>query len=103
MFSSSELALIEALKLAFNMLIRYKSNEDGTRQTPRRTLLWDASRDFEEQSLQGLDCQDCQETTVSTRGVVGQEPTDASPMAFSWLTVVSASIVWASTTYIVCH
>jgi hypothetical protein len=101
-FSPSELAVIEALKLAFNVLIRYRSSEDGLRQSPRRTVLWDVPRDFEEQPLHGMDSQECVETNVPARGVVGQEPTDASLTAPSWLTVVSASIVWASTTYIVC-
>jgi len=101
-FSSPELAVVEALKLAFNVLIRYRSSEDGLRQTPRRTVLWEASRDFEEQPLHGMDSQECEETTVPAREVVGQKPTDASLTAPPWLTVVSASIVWASTTYIVC-
>jgi hypothetical protein len=90
--------VVEALKLAFNVLIQYRSSEDVPRQTLRRTVLWDASRDFEEQPLHGLASQDCEETTVSSRG---QEPTDAWPTTRSWLTVVSASFVWASTTYIV--
>ncbi|KAF8501014.1 hypothetical protein F5888DRAFT_1324947 [Russula emetica] len=99
-FSSSELAVVEALKLAFNVLIRYRSSEDGLRQSPRRAMLWVASRDFEEQPLHGMDSQESEETTLRARGVVGQEPTDALLTAPSWLTVVSASIVWASTTYI---
>jgi hypothetical protein len=95
--------VIEALKLAFNVLIRYRHrpSEDGVRQSPRRTVLWSPPRDFEEQPLHGLDSQECEETTVPARGVVGQEPTDTLT-APSWLTVVSASVVWASTTYIVC-
>lgn len=100
-FSSSELAVIEALKLAFNILIQYRSSEDGPRQTPRRSVLWDASQDFEEQPLRGMASRDCEEITVPARAVVGQEPIDSSLTAPSWLTVVSASIVWASTTYIV--
>ena len=93
--------MIEALKLASNVLIRYRyrPSEDGLRQSPRRTVL---SRDFEEQPLHGLDSQECEETSVPARGVVGQEPTDTPLTAPSWLIVVSASIVWASTTYIVC-
>ena len=64
-------------------------------------MLWDASQDFEGQPLQGLAGQDCEEeTTVSARGVVGQEPTDAWT-ASSRLTVVLASIVWANTTHAV--
>jgi hypothetical protein len=94
--------VVEALKLAFNVLIRYRFSEDGLHQSPRRTVLWDVSRDFEEQPLHGMDSRECEETTVPTRGVVAQEPTDASLTAPSWLTVVSASIVWASTTYTVC-
>jgi hypothetical protein len=94
--------VIEALKLAFNVLIRYRPSEDGLRQSPRRTVLREVSRDFEEQPLHGMDSQECEETTVPSRGVVGQDPTDAMLTAPSWLTVVSASIVWASTTYIVC-
>lgn len=102
-FSSLELAAIEALKLAFNALLtRYKSGEDGLTRQTRRTVLLDASRNFEEQPLHGMDNQECEETTVPTRGVVSQEPADALLTASSWPTVVSASIVWASTTYIVC-
>lgn len=59
----------------------------------------EASRDFEEQPLRGMDSRECEETAVPARGVTGQ---DALLTAPSWLTVVSASIVWASTTYIVC-
>jgi len=94
--------VIEALKLAFDVLIRYKFSEDDFRQTPRRTVLWDASRDFEEQPLHSMDNQECEEATVSAREVVAQEPTNALLTTPSWLTVVSASIVWASTTYVVC-
>jgi hypothetical protein len=65
-------------------------------------MLWIPSRDFEEQPLHGMDSQECEEAAVRARGVVGQEPTDALLTAPSWLTVMSASIVWASTTYIVC-
>lgn len=66
-------------------------------------MLWDASQDFEEQPLRGMASRDCEETDVPARGVVGQEgPTDTLLTAPSWLTVVSASIIWASTTYIVC-
>lgn len=93
--------MIEALKLAFNVLIRYRPSEDGLRQSPRRTMR-DVSRDFEEQPLHGIDSHECEESAVPARGVVGQEPTDALLTAPSWLTVASASIVWASTTYIVC-
>jgi len=93
--------VIEALKLAFNLLIRYRSAEDVPRPTQRRTALWDASRDFEEQPLQGLASQDREETAVSARGVIGQDPTDAWPTMRSWLAVVSASVVWASVIYIV--
>lgn len=94
--------MIEALKLGFDVLIRYRSSENGLRQTLRRTVLWDASGDFEEQPLHGMDSQECEETAVPAREVVGREPTGALPTAPLWLTVVSASIVWASTTYIVC-
>lgn len=100
--------MVEALKLALNVLVRYRSGEDhhAVRQTTqRRTVLWDASQDFEEQPLQGLASQDNEEeeeNAVSVRGVVGQEPIDAWPTTRSSLTVVSASVVWASTTYTVC-
>jgi hypothetical protein len=100
--SSLELAVVEALKLALNIFIRYRSSEDGPRQSPRRTVLWDASRDSEEQPLHGMDGQECEETTVPTRGVVGQEPTGASLTMQSWSPVVTASIFWANTHYIVC-
>lgn len=95
--------MVEALKLGFNVLIRYWSGEDhrALRQTTqRRTVLWDASQDFEEQPLQGLTSQNREEETDVS--VVGQEPTDAWPTTRSSLTVVSASVVWASTTYTVC-
>ena len=92
--------MIEALKLAFNVLVRDRSGEDVPRQMQRRNVLWDASQDFEEQPLQGLANQECEETTVSARDVVGQEPTDAWTTR-SQLTIVLASVVWASTTYTV--
>lgn len=97
--SPLELALIEALKLALNLLIRYRSGEDAPRQSPRRTVLWDASRDSEEQPLHGTDGQECEETTVPARGVVGQEPKDALTTVNWWMPVVNASIFWANTHY----
>ena len=91
--------MIEALKLVFNVLVRDRSGEEVPRQM-QRNVLWDASQDFEEQPLQGLANQECEETTVTARDVVGQEPTDAWTTR-SQLTVVLASVVWASTTYTV--
>jgi len=48
--------VIEALKLAFNVLIQYQSRgRPSFRQAQGRNTLWDASRDFEEQPLHGMD------------------------------------------------
>jgi hypothetical protein len=65
-------------------------------------VLWDVSRDFEEQPLRDMASRDCEEATVPARGVVGQGPTDTLLTAPSWLTVVSASTLWGNTTYTVC-
>ncbi|KAH9969575.1 hypothetical protein BC827DRAFT_1262811 [Russula dissimulans] len=101
-FSPSELAVIEALKLAFNVLIRYRSLEGPSfRQTQERNTLWDASRDFEEQPLQDLDGQGgSEEAAASDRGGVDRQHRGAGLTTRSWLKFAFASVVWASTTYI---
>lgn len=99
--------MIEALKLAFNVLARYRSRSRGP--LPRspaqgRSVLWDASRDFEEQPLQGMNGQYGEGGAVPAEGGIGQEaPLNAAPSMRmrSWLAVAFASVVWASSTYIV--
>ncbi|KAI0300304.1 hypothetical protein BC826DRAFT_670351 [Russula brevipes] len=106
-FSSLDLAVIEALKLAFNVLVRFRSGEvEGPfrKTTQGRHILWDASRDvdFEEQPLRGLDgAQDPEGSAVPARGngVAPEPPPDAALARRSWLTVAFASGVWAGTTY----
>jgi hypothetical protein len=103
--------VIEALKLAFNVLVRFRSGEvEGPfrKTTQGRSILWDASRDvdFEEQPLRGLDgVQDAEGSAVPARGggVAQEPPPDAALTRRSWLTVAFASGVWASTTYVVRH
>ena len=92
-----ELAVVEALKLASNVLIRYRSGEGLF----RRTMPWSASQDVEEQPLQGLDSQGSDESVVSSIEDVSQEPTDANLTMWSCLAVVCASTVWASAVYTV--
>ncbi|KAH9080563.1 hypothetical protein EDB83DRAFT_2513530 [Lactarius deliciosus] len=69
-----ELAVVESLKLAANVLIRYRSGEGLFCKPHGRTALWDVSH---EQPLQGLASQD-------------DDGSDA---------VVFASVVWASAAY----
>ena len=75
-------------------------------------MLWDASRDFEEQPLQGMngryDGEGEQVAAVFAEGghstsVVGQESIDAAHAlpTRSRIAVAFASVAWASTTYIV--
>jgi coenzyme F420-reducing hydrogenase gamma subunit len=71
-------------------------------------VLWDASRDFEEQPLQGMngryDGEGEHAAVVFAEGsVVGQESIDAAHALStrSRIAVAFASVVWASTTYIV--
>jgi len=97
-----ELAVVEALKLASNVLIRYRSGEGLFRKPQGRTALWDTSQDVEEQPLQGLAChQDSDGSVVCSREDVGQEPADAILAVRSCLAVVFASVVWASAAYTV--
>ena len=92
--------MIEALKLAFNVLIRYQSRERlSFRQAQGRNTLWDASRDFEEQPLQGMDGREG--AAVSGRGGVDRQHSDARLTTRSWLNVAFAAVVWGSTAYIV--
>jgi hypothetical protein len=113
--------VIEALKLAFNVLARYseRSRERLPSPTQGRTLLWDASRDFEEQPLQSMAGQYDEEAAAAVSaeggGGVGQQETPAPPApapapapdpsfsfsAHSRLAVAFASVVWAGTTYVV--
>ena len=93
-----ELAVVEALKLASNVFIRYRSGEGLF----RRTVPWDASQGVEEQPLQGLDSQDSDESVVSSIiEDVSLEPVDANLTMWSCLAVVCASVVWASAAYTV--
>jgi hypothetical protein len=113
--------VIEALKLAFNVLARYseRSRERHPSPTQGRTLLWDTSRDFEEQPLQSMAGQYDEEAAAAVSaeggGGVGQQETPAPPArapvpapdpsfsfsARSRLAVAFASVVWAGTTYVV--
>jgi hypothetical protein len=90
-----ELAVVEALKLASNALIRYRLGEGLF----RRTVTWDASQHVEERALQGLDSQDSAESVVSSIEDVSQEPTDTNLTMWSCLAVVCASVLWASAAY----
>jgi hypothetical protein len=108
--SPTELAAIEALKLAFNVFARYRSRSQEqhlpARQTQGRTLLWDASQEFEEQPLQGMNGHHGEEeeaaaaSDIAERGV-GQETPDVALSIRAGLVVAFASVVWASSTYIV--
>ena len=73
-------------------------------------MLWDASESrgggFEEQPLQGMNGQyDDEESAVPVEGGhrIGQGAPDADPSMRmrSWFAVAFASVVWASSTYIV--
>lgn len=90
-----ELAVVEFLKLAFNVLIRYRSGEGLFCKPHGRTALWDVSH---EQPLQGLASQDDDGSVVSSGEDVGQEP-GANFTVRSCLAVVFASVVWASAAY----
>ncbi|KAI9443197.1 hypothetical protein H4582DRAFT_2109565 [Lactarius indigo] len=92
-----ELAIIEALKLASNILIRYRSGEGLFCKPQSRTALWGVSQD-DEQPLQGLAFQDDDGSVVSSGEDVGQE-TAANFTVRSCLAVVFASVVWASAAY----
>ncbi len=95
-----ELAAIEALKLASNILIRYRSG-DGLFSKPQdRTALWNASQDIEH-PLQGLAGQDSDGSVVSSREDVYQEHADADLTMRSCLAVLCASAVWAGAAYTV--
>ncbi|KAI0304440.1 hypothetical protein B0F90DRAFT_1815769 [Multifurca ochricompacta] len=100
-FSPSELATVEALKLIFNVIIRYQSGDRFFRQAQRQSasVLWDASGGVEEQPLRGLTSQDGDEI-VSLGAGVSQQPLDGEPTIRSWLTVVCSAVVWASSAYI---
>ena len=66
---------------------------------------WDASSGgFEEQPLQGMNGQyDDEDGAVLVEGGIGQEAPNAAPSMRmrSWFAVAFASVVWASSTYIV--
>ena len=67
-------------------------------------MLWDASRDFEEQPLQGMNGQYGEGGAVPPEGGgIGQEAPNAAPSMRmgSRLAVAFASVIWASSTYIV--
>jgi len=72
-------------------------------------LLWDAPRDFEEQPLQGMNGHRGEEEAASVSvegggggGGVCRESVDAAATSTrSRLAVAFASVVWASTTYVV--
>jgi hypothetical protein len=68
-------------------------------------VLWDASRGgFEEQPLQGMNGQyDDEDGAVPVEGGIGQEAPNAAPLMRMrlWFAVAFASVVWASSTYIV--
>lgn len=94
-----ELAVVEALKFAFNVLIRYRSGEGLFCKPQGRTAPWDTPPDVEEQPLQGLASQDSDGSVFSSREDVGQEPADANLTMRSCLAVACASAVWASAAY----
>lgn len=66
-------------------------------------MLWDASRDFEEQPLQGMNGQYGEGGAVPPEGGIGQEAPNVAPSMRmgSRLAVAFASVIWASSTYIV--
>jgi hypothetical protein len=98
---SSELAVIEALKLAYNVLIQYRSGEGLFRKPQGRTVLWDATEDVEEQPLQGLADQSSDESVASSSEDISQETGDAILTTRSCLAVACASAVWAGAAYTV--
>ncbi|KAN0139853.1 hypothetical protein V8E53_002515 [Lactarius tabidus] len=96
---SSELAVIEALKLAYNVLIQYRSGEGLFRKPQGRTVLWDATEDVEEQPLQGLADRSSDESVASSSEDISQETGDAILTTRSCLAVACASAVWAGAAY----
>jgi hypothetical protein len=100
-FISFELAVVEALKLASNVLIQCRSGEGLFSKPLDRTTLWDASQGVEEQPLRGLADQDSDEIVVSLREDVGQDPAYANLTMRSCLAVVCASAVWVGAAYTV--
>ncbi|KAH9980293.1 hypothetical protein BGW80DRAFT_1556876 [Lactifluus volemus] len=97
----SELALVEALKLMSNVYIRHRLGEGLFRQTQSRAVVWDTSREFDQQPLRRLADQESGETVVSAGGNVRQqEPLHGEPTVHSWLTVIYAAVIWVGTTYI---
>jgi hypothetical protein len=85
-----------------NLYIQHQLGEGLFRQTQSRAVVWDASREFDQQPLRRLSDQENGEAVVSTgENVRQQEPLHGEPTAHSWLSVIYASVVWAGTTYIV--
>ena len=97
-FMPLDLAVVEALKLASNVIIRYQSGECLFPNLQGRTAL---SQEVEEQLLRDLADQASDESAVSSSEDVSQEPGDANLTMRSCLAVVCASAVWAVASYTV--
>ncbi|KAI0269812.1 hypothetical protein BC834DRAFT_863487 [Gloeopeniophorella convolvens] len=99
--SPADLAVVEALKLAFNIVSRYRSGESlFRRRESGRAVLWDASDSAEGQPLQSLSSHESDDTAVSPERSEGTEYKDSRPTTHSWLVVVCAAALWAGTAYI---
>lgn len=96
-----DLAVVEALKLASNLLIQYRSGGDLFRKAQGRIAPRAASHDVEEQPLQGLADRGSDESVVPSSEDVSQDPGDANLTTHSCLGVVCASALWAGAAYTV--
>jgi hypothetical protein len=100
-FMPLDLAIVEALKLACNVILQCGSGESLFPKLQVRTTPWDASQEVEEQPLRDLADRGIDENAVSSSEDLNLEPGDANFTMRSCLAVMCASAVWAVASYTV--